>query len=40
MRVLKDSDIPTIYHSLIEEYTVDEVKKLDFVKAVYTYKTR
>ena len=40
VRVLKYSDIPTIYHSLIEEDRVDEVKKLDFVKAVYTYKTK
>ncbi len=40
VRVLKTSDIPIVYHSLIEEDKVDEVRNLSFVKAVYPYKTR
>ena len=40
VRVMQSSEIEYVYHSLIEEDKVDEVKNLDFVKDVYPYKTK
>ena len=40
VRLLQASEIPTVYHSLIEENKVEEVEKLDFVEYIYPYKTR
>lgn len=40
VRVLKTSEIPIIYHSLIEEDEANVVKNLDFVKDVYKYRMR
>jgi len=40
VRKLSTSEIETVYHSLIEENRVEEVKDLDFVEDVYQYKTK
>ena len=40
VRLLQASEIPTVYHSLIEENKVEEVESLDFVEYIYPYKTR
>lgn len=40
VRELSTSEIETIYHALIEEERVKDVKDLDFVEDVYPYKTK
>jgi len=40
VKELSASEIETIYHSLIEENKVDEVKNLNFVEDVYPYKAK
>ncbi|MDN5295633.1 MAG: hypothetical protein PWP01_1143 [Methanosarcinales archaeon] len=40
VRKLSASEIETVYHSLIEENRVEEVKDLDFIEDVYQYKTK
>jgi hypothetical protein len=40
VKKLSASELETIYHALIEEDMVDEVKSLDFVESVYPYKMR
>jgi len=40
VKKLSASEIETIYHGLIEENKVDEVKNLNFVEDVYPYKVK
>ena len=40
VRKLSASELKTVYHSLIEEDRVDEVKSLNFVEGIYPYKTK
>ena len=37
VRLLQPSEIPTIFHSLIEENKVEEIENLNFVECVYAY---
>jgi len=40
VRKLSSSEIENVYHGLIEENNVKEIKELDFVNSVYLYQTK
>ena len=40
VRELSSSEVKTVYHSLIEESKVNEIRNLSFVKRVYHYKLK